>query len=167
MANGLLTMTLMDYSEEESSFTIQTGAVTAISLPGLLVQIGTFRTAVDNITDGTVSNEALKAFSTALSNTPPASLSSHRERKWLVRYEDTTAFFDDPVNAIPNEAFGRVYTFSIPTADPTGRLKANSDFADLANAQILAFTNAFEAMGRSPAGGAVNALSMELVGRNI
>lgn len=167
MANGRYNLRLLDHSNEGSNFEVQTGAVTAVSLPGLLTQIGTFRGAVDGITDGTIQKESLKVFDTPLGNTPPVSDVSHRERKWLVRYEDTTAFFDDPVNAIPNEAFGRVYTFSIPCADPAGKLLANSDMADLADAAIAAFVTAFEAMGRSPAGGAVNVLSIELVGRNL
>lgn len=163
---GRLGFALLDYSREKSRFSFYTGEVTAVSLPGLLTEVGTLRTAIDGITLGTVSDESLSVFETNLSNTPPASELAQVESGWLVTYEDTTEFFDDPVNAIPNEGFGRLFTLTIPTADIVGRLQANSDFANLANAGIAAFVTAFEATARSPYGGEVNVVSIKHVGRN-
>jgi len=167
MANGLLRFTLRDYSQETSGVTINTGAVTAISLPGLLTQIGALRTAIDGMTLGVLATESLKVFETNLSPLSPTDENAQRERKWLVRYADVTPFFDDPINAIPNEAFGNVYTLSIPTALLAGTLQAGSDYADLADPLISPFVTAFEAIARTPAGGAVDVLSIQSVGRNI
>lgn len=167
MANGQLTFSFLDHSDETSRTLIQTGAVTAVSLPGLLTEVGTLRDAIAAITLGTVSGEALKVFDTSLSNARPASALARRETKWLVRYEDTTAFFDDPVNAIPNEGFGKVFTITIPTADVADRVTPGTDLADLTDTEIAAFITAFEATARSPYGGAVNVLSMQAVGRNL
>jgi hypothetical protein len=167
MANGGLTFTLLDYDRETGSTNLQTGAVTGVSLPGLLTQIGTLRTAIEGITVGVVSSESLYAFRTRLSNTPPADPDAQRERVWVVHYEDTTAFFDDPVNAIPNEGFGKNFTIAIPTADFSGdRLLTNSEDADLAETSIAAFVTAFEAIARSPYGGEVNVTRIQAGGRS-
>lgn len=165
---GRLGYSLLDYSREKASLSLATGEVTAASLPGLLTEVGTLRTAIDGITLGTVSDERLTVFDTNLSNTPPASPLAQIEVSWLVQYEDATAFFDDPVNAIPNEGFGRLFTLTIPTADigAAGRLLPNSDEADLTEAGMAAFVTAFETTARSPYGGEVNVVSIRFVGRN-
>lgn len=166
MANGGLTFTFLDYDRESGSTNLQTGAVTAVSLPSLLTQIGTLRTAIAGITLGTISGESLYAFRTRLSNQPPTDPLAQRESVWIVHYEDVTAFFDDPVNAIPNAGFGKNFTFAIPTADLSGdRLLTNSEDADLAETSIAAFVTAFEAIARSPYGGAVNVTRIEAGGR--
>lgn len=167
MANGGVTYTFLDYDRESGSTNIQTGAVTAVSLPGLLTQIGNLRTAIGNITLGTISGESLYAFRTRLSNAPPASPLAQRETVWVVHYEDVTQFFDDPVNAIPNEGFGKNFTVAIPTADFSGtHLQANSADANLTDDDMIAFVAAFEAMVKSPYGGAVNITRIEAGGRS-
>lgn len=164
---GYGSFTLIDHNREKSTVQFYTGNVTATSLPGLLTQFGALRTAIEGITLGVVAQESLKVFDTKLANVPPTDENAQRERKWLVTYEDTTAFFDDPVNAIPNEGYRKVFTFEIPTAELVGRLLPNSDEADLADANIASFVSAFEAVARSPYGGAVNVLSLRAVGRNL
>lgn len=164
---GRLGFSMLDYSREKASFSLATGEVTAASLPGLLTEVGTLRGAIDGITDGTVSDERLTVFETNLSNTPPTDLNSQREHVWVVTYEDNLPFFDDPVNAIPNEGYGRLFNLTIPTADPdggTGRLQENSDLADLSEAGMSAFVSAFEATARSPYGGTVNVLRIRYSG---
>lgn len=163
---GRLGFTMLDYSREKSAFSLATGEVTAGSLPGLLTQIGTLRGAIEAITLGVVSDESLSVFNTNLSNTPPVNELAQVESAWLVTYEDSLPFFDDPVNAIPNEGFGRLFTITIPTADIVGRLNPASDQANLANAQIAAFVTALEATARSPYGGTVNVTRIDFVGRN-
>lgn len=165
---GLLTFAMLDYSREKSAFSIITGDVTAVSLPDLLTEIGALRTAVEGITLGVVSDEGLRAFQTNLSNTPPASALAQVESCWLVTYEDVTAFFDDPVNAIPNEGFGKLFTLTIPTAEigAAGRLEPNSDNADLSESGMAAFVSAFEETARTPYGGMTNVVSIKHVGRN-
>lgn len=156
---------MLDNSREVSSFSVITGEVTAVSLPGLLSDIADFRAAVGNITLGVQTQDALRAYADSHGNTPPANELADVETAWLVTYEDTLEFFDDPVNAIPNEGFGKLFTLTVPTADVVGKLQANSDKANLAQADIAAFVTAFEAMARSPYGGTVNVIEMTRVGR--
>lgn len=164
---GRLSFSLLDHSKEVKNTSLLTGNVTAVSLPGLLTQIGTLRAAIDAITLGTVAGEMLVAFDTNLSNAIPASELAQVETVWIVQYEDALPFFDDPVNAIPNEGFGKKFSLSIGTADLVGRLLPNSDEADLADAGIAAFVTAFEAIARSPYGGTVNVLKITSGGRNL
>jgi len=164
---GRLGFTMLDYSREKSGFSLATGEVTATSLPGLLTEVGVLRGAIEGITLGVVSDERLSVFDTNLSNTPPTSELAQVEAAWLVTYEDVTEFFDDPVNAIPNEGFGRLFTITIGTADIVGRLQPASDLANMTNAGILAFVSAFEAYAVSPAdsGHTVTVDSIQSVGR--
>lgn len=165
---GRLSFSIIDYSREKASFSLATGEVTAGTLPGLLTEVGALRTAINGITLGDVSDEALSVFNTNLSNTPAASALAQVESSWLVTFEDNLPFFDDPVNAIPNEGFGRLFTMTIPTADiaPAGRLAPNSDEAVLTETNIAAFITAFENTARSPYGGTINVVSIRFVGRN-
>ncbi len=165
---GRLGFSLLDYSREKASLSLATGNVTATSLPGLLTEVGALRSAIDGITLGVVSDETLSVFNTNLSNSPPTNPLAQIESSWLVTYEDILPFFDDPVNAIPNEGFGRQFTLTIPTADiaAAGRLAANSDFAVLTETGMAAFVTAFETTARSPYGGTVNVVSVKFVGRN-
>lgn len=165
MADGLYTLTVNDYDNEKSPMKIHVGAVTAVSLPGLLTQIGTFRTAVDGLTIGVLQKEALTAFSTILSQTLPTSEFAQRETKWVVKYHDNTQFFDAPVNAIPNAGYLKPFDFEIGAAD-LALLANNDDFLPLAQTQAAALVTAFEAMARSPYGGAVIVDSIQQVGRN-
>lgn len=165
MAGGLYTLTVMDYDAEKSPMKIHTGEVTAVSLPGLLTQIGAFRTAVDGLSIGTLQKEQLTAFSTILSQALPASEFAQRETKWVIKYHDAQQFFDPPVNAIPNEGYLKPFDFEIGAAD-LALLADNQDFLPLAQAQAAALVTAFEAMGRSPYGGTVEVDSIQQVGRN-
>lgn len=167
MALGRGGFTLIDYSKERSSMNFHTGAVTAVSLPGLLTQFGALRTAIEGITLGVMNSERLSVFDTKLSNTPPVDENAQVERKWLVTYEDNQPFFDPPVNAIPNEAFGRLFQMEIPTAELVGRLLPNSDEADLSDPGIAAFVTAFEAIARSVGGGTVSVIQLTAVGANL
>ena len=164
---GYGSFSFLDYNGERSSTSLITGDVTATSLPGLLSEWGTLRTAIENIILGTVVQEQLSVFRTKLSNALPTSPNAQRERKWLVVYEDVTAFFNPPANTVPNEGFRKVFSIEIPTADLTGRLLPNSDEADLSQTTIAAFVTAFEQTARSPHGGNVNVLKIVAVGRNL
>lgn len=165
---GRLGFSMLDYSREKKSFSLATGDVTAFSLPGLLDEVGDLRGAIEGITLGVVSDESLSVFNTNLTNTPPTSPLAQVESAWLVTYEDVTAFFDDPINAIPNEGYGRLFTLTIPTAEiaATGRLAPNSDQAVLTETGMAAFKTAFEATARTPYGGMARIVSIRHVGRN-
>lgn len=165
---GRLKFNMLDYSREESGFSIATGEVTAVSIAGLIDEVGDLRAAIEGITLGVVADEGLSVFDTNLSNTPPTNPLAQVESAWLVTYEDVTAFFDDPVNAIPNEGYGRLFTLTIGTAEiaAAGRLAPNSDFAVLTETGMAAFVTAFETTARTPYGGAANVVSVRHVGRN-
>lgn len=168
MAGESLKVGFIDYSGENSNSSINVGTVTAISLPGLLSDIADYIAAIDAITLGTVRDDTLVAYSTNRSSIPPTDPNAQRERKWLVRYTDNTAFFDAPANLIPNAGFGKIFTFTIPTADlANANLLPNTDKADMTDTQIAAFVAAFEALARSPYGGEVEVLDMTAVGRNL
>lgn len=164
---GRLSFSLLDYSGERGRTSIATGEVTAVSLPGLLTEVGALRSAIDGITLGTVASESLSVFDTALSSIPPTDPHAQVERAWLVRYVDNLPFFDDPVNAIPNEGFQQIFTVTIPTADiaAANRLVAGTDMASLAETGMAAFVTAFENTARSPYGGTVEILEIRHVGR--
>lgn len=169
MAGESYSISVKDYSKEISSSAIHIGGVTAVSLPGLLSDIDDYRSAVDAIIVGVIRSDSLTAFKTNLSTAIPASPQAQRERKFMVTYADDLPFFDDPVNAIPNEGFGKVFNYEIPTADfsLTGLFPTNTDEVDLAQTQIAAFVTAFEAVARSPYGGTVEVLAITGVGRSV
>ena len=156
---------MLDFSNEKSSLLIHTGNVTAASLPGLITEVGALRTAIEGITLGVVGSERLTVFDTTLSNTPPTDELAQVESAWLVTYADVTPFFDDPVNAIPNAGYGKLFNLTIGTADVTGRLLPGTDLGDMTNAQINAFVQAFEQTSRSPCGGRTNVIRITFVGR--
>ncbi len=84
-----------------------------------------------------------------------------------MKYEDNTQYFDAPVNAIPNAGYKKQFNVEIGTADFTvDNLPNNGDEADLTEASIAAFVTAFEAIARSPYGGAVNVTQILAVGRS-
>lgn len=157
--------TILDYDGERTSTSFYTGNITAVSLPDTLTEFGDLRDAIDAIILGTISTENLKVFETKLSNTRPASKQAQRETKWLVVYEDNLPFFDDPVNAIPNEGYRKVFTFEIGTAD-LSLLVANTDLMEIGSGAGATFVAAFEQIARSPYGGTVNVLEVRHVGRN-
>lgn len=164
---GRIGFQMVDYSNEKKNFSLATGEVTAVSLPGLLTEVGTLRSAIEAITLGNMAKESLSVFDTNLNAVPPASQTAQIEKSWLVTYRDVTQFFDDPINAIPNEGYGRLYTMTIPTADDAGvPLLPESDNADLTQSAMAAFVAAFEQTARSPAGGEVEVRTVRFVGRN-
>lgn len=159
---------ILDWDGESSAMSFNTGAVTAVSLPGLLTQFGALRTATDAMILGTISEEAQYVFKTKLSNTLPTDKNAQRERKWLATYEDNLPFFDNPVNAIPNAGYRKVFNLEIPTADATLLpTTPPGDKLDLSTGVPAAWVTAFEDIARSPYGGTVTVLSIELVGRNL
>lgn len=164
MAGESWTYALTDYNGEVSTTTILVGSVTAGTLPGLLTDIAAMVAAIDDIVIGVRKSDSLRAFKTPGSNALAAVPEAQVERKWLVTYDDITAFFDPPVNAIPNAGFGKVFSIEIGTAR-ADLLVNNQEYLDITAGQGLAFTTAFQNMGRTPYGGEPRVLSIELVGR--
>lgn len=155
---------IQDYNGEQSVTGLNVGAVTAVSLPGLLTNIAAYRAGIDGLILGTVKSDQLVAYKTPGTNALPSDQNAQVERKWLVTYDDITQYFDAPVNAIPNAGFGKIFNLEIATADAT-LLDDNQEFLVLASGPGLAYASAFNALARSPYGGQGRVLSVELVGR--
>jgi len=147
-------LTFRDYEGSLGTTEINTGLVTALTLPALLTQVGDLRTAIDAIVIGVIADERQTVFNTILSQDYPASQNAQRGNKWVVYYHDTTQFFDAPVNAIPNAGYLKPFHIMIPTADNT-LLADNEKDLDITANPGLAFVTAFEAVAKSPYGGSV------------
>lgn len=165
MAQGRMTFTMIDHDEEKSSFSINVGAVTAGTLPGLLTATGTLRTAIDGITLGNVNRESLSVFETPLTQEPPANELAQVESAWLIVYEDVSEYLDPGTNVVPNPGYHKLFTAQLGTADYVGRLVPNTDQADLTETNMAAFVSAFEATAISPYGGSVEIRQIRQVGR--
>jgi hypothetical protein len=151
-----VTWSLRDYTNETSPFRVNSGAITAVSIAGFLTAIGTGRAAVEGITEGIVAKEQWVGDSTDLSAAIPTAVTAQVERKWLIRYHDTVT--------------QKKYRSEIPTAElVAGRLLTNSDFANLADADMATFVTWFNGFARSPDSdtNAVVIDSIQHVGRNI
>lgn len=155
MAQHVSNFTLLDFSNESSGVRMYNGAITAASIAGFLTAFGGMRTALEGITLGTMKQEQWIGDTTLLSNTPPTNVFAQRESKWLVRYQGNTT--------------QKIHNLEIPTADPTGRLIAGTDKADLTEANMAAWVTAFEAFARTPDSDieTVTVLDVTLVGRNL
>jgi hypothetical protein len=154
MALGELEFGIRDNSRELGRVQIHTGPVTAVTLPTLLTQVGTLRTAIDGLSIGQMATESLEVFNTKLSPAAAASPLAQRGKKWTVGYADIQPDFDNGVGLILNEGFGKIFTFTIPCADLT-LLTSGEEQLDLTVNPALAFVTAFNATARSPYGGTV------------
>lgn len=153
---GIAQFTLLDYSNERSSFEVNVGDITAVSLPGFLTDFGALRTAVEAITLGVVAKESWIGDRTTLSSTPPTDPLAQRENKWLVRYTGDTS--------------GKVFQLEIATAELAGgHLLPMSDFADLTETDMAAFVTEFEGIARTPDDDTetVTIQSIQFVGRKL
>jgi len=148
-----ISATILDYSEETSSFGFKIGAMTAINLAGVLAQIGDWRVALGNIIVGVLKSDTVVLDRNTYTNTPPSDTAAQVELKWLLRYEGNTT--------------KKQFRTEIPTPD-TSKLVPGTDKADLTDTDIAAYVTAFEALAKSPDDPAegVNVLDMTLVGRN-
>lgn len=155
MAKANSQFTLLDYSNEKANTTIYNGAITAVSLPGFLTELGNMRSSIDAITRGTLQKESWTGDVTVLSQIPPTDEDAHRETKWLVRYRGNTS--------------QKIFTLTIPTADPNGKLLPQSDKANLTIEPFLTFVTRFNAFARTPDSDLENVtiLDVTYVGRNL
>lgn len=147
------TFTIKDYSDETSVYRFNFGVITAATLPGFLTQFGALRTALQNITLGTVQKESWVGDSTVLSNIAPVNPNAQVELKFLVSYEGVTS--------------KKKYRHEIPCPNPS-KVIAGTDKVDMTDPQVAAYITAFETIARSPDDDTegVNVVDMRLVGRN-
>ena len=150
-----VTGTIVDYSNEKSSFRIPIGDITAVSLPGALTEMGDLQTAIDGIILGDRQKQGWIGDDTVLTSLPASSPLAQVEWAWLVTYK--------------GDVSNKLFNVSIATADPqAGHLLPNSDMADLTNADMAAFVSAFEQIARTPDSSTetVKVVRIQLVGRN-
>lgn len=154
MAVGRHSLSYLDYSGEKSSFGFSVVERDDANFDAQVALSDALVTAANALTLGTLDSNV---FSQGQYNigTIPGDVNAQRENKWLVRYEDATT--------------GKKYSVEIPTAElGNGHLQTNSDIANLADAEWVAFIAAFEAYAVAPdTGNAVNVLDARFVARNL
>jgi hypothetical protein len=136
------TVVYRDHSGETKSVRMYTGEITAVSLPGLLTELGDINTALDAVTLGTRAKQHWGE-ETVVSNAKPAEQDAQIETELLVRYiGDTTE---------------KPFSFRIPTADYTAFNFADPPAGDQviisgagASAATTALITALETTLRSP-----------------
>jgi len=148
------TVTITDYSDENSTFGFTSVALTAGNIVAQTTALNAVGAATEALTIGHLSKQQVAQILVddfALPTNPYA----QREMKWLVRYADATT--------------GKQYSLEIPAPDITDNVAPNSDVADLGSADWSAWVDAFEAVAKAPdnATNAITVLSARLVGRNI
>lgn len=153
MALGKLEFGIRDNSREIGKTEIHTGPVTAITLPTLLSQVGALRSAIDGLSIGTMASESLNVFDTKITSAAPSTPLAQRGKKWTVGYSDITPDWDGGVGTLPNYGFGKIFTFTISSADLT-LLNSGEESLDLTVNPGLEFKTRFEATAKSPYGGA-------------
>lgn len=153
MPVGNFTTTIRDHSNETSSFSLNTPALSAINIDDYG---GVFTAALDSALDpfilGNVAKRTLTAESVVVSNDIPANPYAQREMKWLVPYRDN-------VTGLPG-------SFEIPTAD-LSQLVPNTDLLDTSTTEWDTLRDLLELRARSNAGNAITIGQPRLVGRNI
>lgn len=150
--NSYVTFTLLDFSEEKASTQIGIPGYNVLTNAGVITDVGALRAAIDGITLGSIVQENLTWFATKYAAAAPTDQEAQREKKWLVRVQDTVTLAE--------------YRVEIPTADLTGvQLIPGTDNADLGQPPMDAFVSAFEAVYRSPDGNPATVLQVSYVGR--
>lgn len=146
-------VTIRDASGESSTTTLNFGAVTALSIGGLLSQWGAFRTAIGNVILGVLGKEQLVMDNTVLDNAVPSDQHAQVELKFQFTYEGNTS--------------KKKYRFEVATPD-TSKLIAGTDMVDFTDPAIAALVTAAETVGRTPDSDTetINILEGRLVGRN-
>lgn len=149
------TFTQRDFSKELSRTTIFTSVLDSTNYDTVLSDTDLMRNAIDGITTGIMSAQTLVADKQTLSGAAPTNVYAQRELKWLVYYHDNVT--------------NKPYTLTLPCADPTARLIAGTDLANLAQTEIAAFVTRFQSYAKDPdtQTNAVTVDAMQLVGRNL
>jgi hypothetical protein len=153
-------VTLRDATGEPTTHTVYFDEITAVSLPGLLTELGAYNTALIAITNGVLAKD-FWGEETIVSNAVPSDPSAQRESKLLVQYQGVTT--------------EKPFTLTIGTVDysklvflPGAGDAVAFEAANGASAEIQAWVTAFEALASSPDDEAENVAvtGMRFVGRN-
>jgi len=145
-------ISFLDYSGEPSSTRFGITTMTAANFDAVNLDVTDLVTGIDGISLLTIASQRVVSGQLFLSRAKPASVEAQREKKWLIRYEDTVTHL--------------LYRNEIPGAD-LSLLATNSDMANLALAPWVSFIAAFEAVVRSPDGNAVDFIDAQYVGKRL
>jgi hypothetical protein len=150
---GYSSFSQLDYDSEKTTFGIHHVALTAGNYAATETLLDSLRDAAAAITIGTLCQTQYGNVD-LLSITPASAEAAQRELKWLVSYHDTTSLVR--------------YSVEIGCAD-TDQLDPNDRaHAEIGDAGLVdAFITAFEAVAKSPTGGAVVVDEITLVGRPV
>ena len=156
MPAGEVSFTIRDYSGETATHQVDTSEITAANFAAM-VDVGglipDYYDALDGIVIGNIARERITADVIEISSAKAGSVWAQVESKWLVRYRDTV------------DASAPVYRREIPCPDAT-LLVPGTDLMNITAGAGLTWRNAAEALWKSPAGNAIEIVSVEFVGRN-
>ncbi len=153
---GRVTEKYNDVSGQSSTFGYNIISLTAANYDAQMVLIDALRDATEDVTSGELDGLKVLSRNSDSGAAKSSEAVARRELKWLVTYEDTTTL--------------KKYQLEIPCPDVA--LVALYDGTEQKNAVLthanwVAWITAFEAVARSPTGGAVNVLAAREVGRNL
>jgi len=157
-----LTLSYIDFSGEVSSMSGFIPTVTDTNFAATATLINNLVAAIDEIVLGNL-NKRVTSIVTLGSALLPTDAEAQREEKWVIHYRDTTA---NLAAGVTNPLFGKQYHTSLGTAMLTGHMAGNTDDAALTG-DFATFVTAFEALARSPSGGAADITKIVFRGRNI
>jgi len=145
--------TYQDYSREKSRVRFNVQTMTAANFDATISLINALSTAILGVqVENALQSKRVIAQDNLISRAAATDKASQRETKWLITLEDAT-----------------LHTLSrheIPLAD-TQYVTANTDFMDLSAGAGDTLKSAVEAGCKSPAGNAVNVMSVQLVGKRL
>jgi len=136
---------LLDSTGQRKGFRFYYGEVTALTIAGLLSELGTLTSKVDALTIGTLAKTNFSIVETVISNTLPTDQAAQVGSNLLVKYMDSTT--EQP------------FSFNIPTIDYSklnfvdGGGNAVIFSGAGASTEITDFVTAFEAVAKSPVTG--------------
>jgi hypothetical protein len=152
---GELVVTFHDYGvpQEASAVRFPIPDLNAGNFSAQAALITTLINALnDEVVIGVMTKEEIIASRATFEIEQPASQFAQRETKWLVRYQDATTFDR--------------YSLEIPTANLVKLDPASNERADLTEAKMAAFKDAFEALVKQN-GHAVTVIDILFVSRNL
>ena len=142
MAGSFYGLSLRDSSNELGKTEWNIGDLTALTLAGALTQMGALKTAVDNVTLGTLASERW-GDNDIISNTIPTAGTAQRGVKWNVLIEDNTTHLKT-TNYIPTADLSL-----LPAAPGGGKLED----LDISTGVGAALKSAIEALVKYPGTG--------------
>lgn len=150
---GQSTFTQLDYDGEATTFSINHVALTAANYAATETLLDALRDAAAAITLGTMSKTQY-GNADLLTITLPSDKAAQRELKWMIQYHDAVSL--------------KRYKCELGCAD-TDQLDPNDRAHAFIGDELLvdAFIAAFEAVAKSPTGGAVVVDEITLAGRRV